>query len=56
MLNIDIQFLINNSSPAQPDFVLEDILRLKSTLLDVEKAVDELDVPSKGLTKPGMYV
>ncbi|WAR24753.1 RTEL1-like protein [Mya arenaria] len=43
---------------AMPDFTLDDILRLKSTLVDFEKVIDEVNVPSggKGLTKPGMFI
>jgi len=38
------------------DFTLDDILRLKSSLIDFEQEIDKVDVPmnDKGLTKPGM--
>ncbi|XP_052274161.1 regulator of telomere elongation helicase 1-like isoform X2 [Dreissena polymorpha] len=42
-----------------PDFNLEDILRLKSTLMDLEKEIDKVEVPGgsgKGLTRPGMFM
>jgi hypothetical protein len=39
-----------------PDFTVDDLLRLKATLVDLEEEIDKIDVPynSKGITKPGM--
>ena len=39
-----------------PDFTLDDILRMKSTLKDLEEQIDLIEVPNngKGATKPGM--
>lgn len=39
-----------------PDFTLDDLLRLKSILVDLEVEIDKIEVPNngKGITKPGM--
>ncbi|XP_060608338.1 regulator of telomere elongation helicase 1-like [Ruditapes philippinarum] len=41
-----------------PDFTVDDLLRLKATLVDLEEEIDKIDVPynSKGITKPGMFM
>ncbi|KAL4236900.1 Regulator of telomere elongation helicase 1 [Mactra antiquata] len=41
-----------------PDFELSDLLKLKAILIDLEEAIDKIDVPKndKGINKPGMFM
>ncbi|KAK7488471.1 hypothetical protein BaRGS_00020256 [Batillaria attramentaria] len=41
---------------ALPEFTLEDIIRLKKTLLDLEELLDSEPLTEKGATKPGMFM
>ncbi|XP_064624303.1 regulator of telomere elongation helicase 1-like [Lineus longissimus] len=38
------------------DFTLVQAMEIKSTLINLEKELDSLDIPSKGLTKPGHFI
>ncbi|XP_056017158.1 regulator of telomere elongation helicase 1-like isoform X2 [Ostrea edulis] len=42
----------------EPEFTLEDVLRLKSTFKQLEEEIDKMEVPNKekGLTKPGVFI
>lgn len=46
------------SGGEMPDYTVDDLLRLKSTLLDLEAEIDKIDVPNngRGITKPGMFM
>ncbi|CAG2219451.1 RTEL1 [Mytilus edulis] len=50
--------MTDSSTMPEPEFTLEDLLRLKATLKDLENKIDEIPVPSngKGVTKPGMFI
>ncbi|XP_046578791.1 LOW QUALITY PROTEIN: regulator of telomere elongation helicase 1-like [Haliotis rubra] len=42
----------------EPDFDLDDVLKLKETLRQLEERIDEIHIPGggQGLTKPGMFM
>ncbi|XP_076079932.1 regulator of telomere elongation helicase 1-like isoform X1 [Mytilus galloprovincialis] len=50
--------MTDSSTMPEPEFTLEDLLRLKATLKDLENKIDEIPVPNngKGVTKPGMFI
>ncbi|KAH9515387.1 Regulator of telomere elongation helicase 1 [Bulinus truncatus] len=39
-----------------PDFNLEDIIRLKQTLLEIEEKLDKIEISSSGKTLPGNFI
>ncbi|XP_023933588.1 regulator of telomere elongation helicase 1 [Lingula anatina] len=45
-----------DESEIAPDFNIQQVLQLKSQLLDLEKTLDELELPKDGLTKAGVYI
>lgn len=48
---------MTESSMPEPEFNLEDLLRMKSTLKDLEDNLDSLDIGSgSGVTHPGMFM
>ncbi|XP_071118557.1 regulator of telomere elongation helicase 1-like [Haliotis cracherodii] len=49
---------LGEPAAVEPDFDLEDILKLKETLRQLEEKIDEIHIPGggQGLTKPGMFM
>ncbi|XP_078320008.1 regulator of telomere elongation helicase 1-like isoform X2 [Crassostrea virginica] len=50
--------MTDSSAMPEPEFTLEDVLRLKSTFKQLEEEIDKIEVPNKekGLTKPGVFI
>lgn len=50
--------MTDSSSMPEPEFTLEDLLRLKATVRDLENKIDEIVLPGngKGVTKQGMFI
>lgn len=50
--------MTDSSTMPEPEFTLEDLLRLKSMLTDLEEKIDAIAVPGngKGVTKAGIYI
>ncbi|KAL3869006.1 hypothetical protein ACJMK2_041741, partial [Sinanodonta woodiana] len=48
----------SDSGMPEPDFNLDDLLRLKATLKDLEEQIDSIEIPhrEKGLSKPGLFI
>ncbi|XP_041359589.1 regulator of telomere elongation helicase 1-like [Gigantopelta aegis] len=47
-----------DSTAIEPDFTLEDLIKLKAVLKDLEDSLDTVEIPKNGpgLTKPGMFI
>ncbi|XP_055886515.1 regulator of telomere elongation helicase 1-like isoform X2 [Biomphalaria glabrata] len=52
----EAEFSQVEASAILPDFNLEDIIRLKKTLLEIEEKLDTIEVTTSGKTLPGSFI
>ncbi|XP_061197971.1 regulator of telomere elongation helicase 1-like [Saccostrea echinata] len=50
--------MTDSSAIPEPEFTLEDVLRLKATFKELEEEIDKIEIPNKekGVTKPGTFI
>lgn len=47
---------LNSHEDEEKDFTLDDLVLLKEMLLELEKAIDEIEVKKEGITHPPEFI